>query len=466
MLEAKEDPVSQAQQLLAICVSSHGGCGKVDDAGLDRSSVSCQDSAALCSIQQSLPRRMSELSKGTEVLVIDVQAWLLNGTLSLSEVSRYCTLSCRWGDTAHNCVLKAPFARQISINIESMPQTFRDAIETTRGLGIRFLWIDALCIIQPDACGDDVDWNAEGPRMGSIYHNAVCTISATAALSATCGFLLKTDSERIRAVPCKVTQHMYDGDARTRWLLPFYLIFGNAVTFSALNERGWVTQEQLLSRRILHFTLQGVFWECCRRKMHGHSSVSHVRDYCPLSWNVSSFEFGDGRRWKEWMTFVEHYSGTEFTNPEDRLIALSSLARVVDRNRKYEDSYCAGLWRNSLLDDLLWMRLELPSSDTPKRMSIAPSWSWASLQGEIRYRHFPSASSSVQVLDVHLVPSQCINPYGNIKDGRLKLVAQVATVSISVATANLGTKVDPPFRIEDKANQWYSKLYRSVIWDE
>jgi len=473
LLEAEEDPISQAHHILSQCLSSHGECGKIEDAGLDGRSTGRQDDAACYSTQRSLPRRLLDLSQSSEVLVVDVEACIHDGNLSVAELSQYCTLSYRWGDTPHGCVLRAPFARQISIDVECMPQTFRDAIETTRRLGFRFLWIDALCIVQPDACGDDVDWNAEGPRMGTIYHNAICTIAATSAHSATDGFLLKTGSERIPAVPCKVLQHMENGEPHARWLETCFTHFDHAVTHSALNKRGWVTQEQLLSRRVLHFTVKGVILECRSGLRHGHSSVSKVWSYDPLPRDVDKLVFRNKHQlWGGWMTFVRHYSKTEFSNPEDRLVALSSLARAVHRKLDHDDLYCAGLWRNSLLDDLLWVRCHLSTPETPKRLSIAPTWSWASIQGEIfflnlafRQRSLVGADYSAQILDVKLAPTQRNNAYGNIEDGRIKLVAQVVTVSIGTEYIARDGKAPLRLRIENQGCQWYPKVVRSIDWD-
>jgi len=481
-LEAEEDPISQARQLLSRCLSSHGGCGKIEDAGLDEVITGSQDSADHCGTKRSLPRRLLDLSQGSDVLVIDVEAWILDGTISVAGLSQYCTLSYRWGDAPHGCVLGAPFPRQISIEIESMPQTFRDAIETTRRLGIRFLWIDALCIVQPDACGDEKDWNAEGPRMGTIYHNAICTIAATSAHNATNGFLLKTGSERIRAIPCEVVQHMDNGETRTRWLQTCFTDFDRAVTSSALNKRGWVTQEQFLSQRVLHFTLQGVILDCRSTLRHGHSSVLDVFRNRSRSRDVRELVFGKiNRSWTEWMEVVEHYSKTEFTNPGDRLVALSSLVRAFDRTLDHAEFYCAGHWNRTLLFDLVWMRSCLPTSETPKRLNIAPTWSWASIQGEmwfrsadIRNRKMLLATSSADVLDIKLVPSQSDNPYGNIREGRIRLVAQVATVYIGTKNARIensltedgGTKEALHLRIENQGSQWYSEISRWIHWDE
>jgi hypothetical protein len=61
-----------------------------------------------------------------------------------------------------------------------LPKTFQDAIEINRHLKVRYLWIDALCIIQPTA--DDIgDWEEEIPLKGKVYRNSTCTIAASGA---------------------------------------------------------------------------------------------------------------------------------------------------------------------------------------------------------------------------------------------------------------------------------------------
>jgi hypothetical protein len=60
------------------------------------------------------------------------------------------------------------------IVFESLPALFQDAVLTTWKLGIQYLWIDSICIIQ-DSKGD---WETESAKMGSVYRNAYVTIVA------------------------------------------------------------------------------------------------------------------------------------------------------------------------------------------------------------------------------------------------------------------------------------------------
>jgi Heterokaryon incompatibility protein (HET) len=91
------------------------------------------------------------------------------------------TLSYCWGTRN-----KAPtteqnlHARASQIDIHELPQTIQDAIEVTRALGERFLWADAICIIQSDKPGktNTADWQGEASKMHQYYANSYCTIAA------------------------------------------------------------------------------------------------------------------------------------------------------------------------------------------------------------------------------------------------------------------------------------------------
>lgn len=68
-----------------------------------------------------------------------------------------------------------------------LPKTFQDAVIVTRGLGLRYLWIDSLCILQDSM----VEMQQEIQKTASVYGNATVTISATSAINSTSGFLAR-----------------------------------------------------------------------------------------------------------------------------------------------------------------------------------------------------------------------------------------------------------------------------------
>lgn len=74
------------------------------------------------------------------------------------------------------------------VPLQMFDPTIRDAMYITRALGIPYIWIDALCIVQ-DFIGKDSEWNKEASRMNEIYGGATLTLVAADARSVMDGFL-------------------------------------------------------------------------------------------------------------------------------------------------------------------------------------------------------------------------------------------------------------------------------------
>ena len=157
-------------------------------------------------------------------------------------------------------------SRQRGFNLAELPKNFRDAIEVTRQLGIQYIWIDSLCIIQ----GPDGDWEKECDKMEQVFASAYCTIAATSAASSDAGFLhLYKDLTHEQAwiqVSHTPQQHFY----LSTNLANFEQDVNNAShvvnveepVMAPLNRRAWVLQERLLSPRTIHFARNQVYGEC------------------------------------------------------------------------------------------------------------------------------------------------------------------------------------------------------------
>ena len=100
----------------------------------------------------------------------------------------YAALSHCWGISPIIKTTKASFDTFTKcIETEKLSRVFRDAVSVTRGLGLRYLWIDSLCIIQDDAG----DWKAEAANMAQVYSRAFVTIAACAASDGSWGLFPK-----------------------------------------------------------------------------------------------------------------------------------------------------------------------------------------------------------------------------------------------------------------------------------
>lgn len=182
-----------------------------------------------------------DLIHGGIIKVINSQDMLRTEICSNEDV-RYCTLSYRWGETSHSCVLTKPFDTTLEFTLDSIPETFQDAVKVTRELGIRYLWIDALCILQP-TLEDRTEWLDEGSRMGIIYQNAVCPIAATTSLYADEGFLKKTGRSIFPGEPVVI----FGIVPLKQYYIPVSVPrLYDCIHCSPLNARGWVTRESSL----------------------------------------------------------------------------------------------------------------------------------------------------------------------------------------------------------------------------
>ncbi|CAG7562051.1 unnamed protein product [Fusarium equiseti] len=99
---------------------------------------------------------------------------------------RYTALSHCWGGGIDIRTTQGNYsAQKMGLRYCDLPLSFQDAISVTKGLGLRYLWIDALCIIQDS----QADWEIESGNMAAIYQNAYLVIGADMSPNSFGGFL-------------------------------------------------------------------------------------------------------------------------------------------------------------------------------------------------------------------------------------------------------------------------------------
>jgi hypothetical protein len=418
----------RASNWLQQCLSDHAACQNTP-----------RHDSSERRLLHRLPKRLIDLMQQESVVIINCADWVSQNLVSADELAEYCTLSYRWGLTTQDHVLTATFTMLLGMPFNSMPQTFKDAFVVARGLGIRFLWIDALCIVQPTE-DDNKDWLEEGYRMGLIYENAVCTIAATCAFSVHQGFLSQTSTTTI-AVRSWTAGEMatIDGASSSTGPVekrPMIPDFFQCVSESPLNERGWVMQERALSKRVIHFTKGGLFWECGTLKAHDKYGVlDKEKDFGACRHKEAMLSVARARRTRhlcpvEWFHFIKQYSYAKFTKPQDRLVALSSVARAIESILRSE--YLAGLWRNDLVRGLQWHCF---TPEPKPRTVTVPTWSWASVTSGIEFTALcinTLPTKLIEVVDVQVQPAPGSHSYGNISQGRLTVKGTLTSLGLPI----------------------------------
>lgn len=267
---------------------------------------------------------------------------------------------------------------------QEMPQSFQDAIFVTRKLGLQYLWIDALCILQDM----DEDWEAESAMMSDIFFHSFITIGAAATASCLEGFLrprkdrsltLKFQSSLSTEISGSYSIHLSKMSEATPCEVD--------MSRSVWTTRGWVWQEQILPQRLLIFGEEMVHLKCrCYRRIFSEDDTVYPSSYVKV-FKPSPFDKVLASSWQDW---IQDFSCRALTHPRDSLAAVAGLARALERAFDKEDNvpeYLAGHWLHEEFDSsLLWIlqsnrkgsfraMIEDPQDSTKY---CAPSWSWAS----------------------------------------------------------------------------------------
>lgn len=167
----------------------------------------------------------------------------------------YLALSHPWGPdrSSHFCTYPDNLGHHLDgILLEDLPQTFQDAVETTRRLKQKYLWIDSICIVQ----GPNGDFNEQAKHMEGIFRQAYCVLAASCAKGQKDGFLKPRDQRTC----LKIHQHL--SDRPPIYACDFIDNFQQHALESHLSKRGWVLQERALARRTIFFTGKQTYWEC------------------------------------------------------------------------------------------------------------------------------------------------------------------------------------------------------------
>ncbi|KAK1716825.1 heterokaryon incompatibility protein-domain-containing protein [Colletotrichum acutatum] len=402
----------------------------------------------------------------------------------------YAALSYCWGPGRPGLItIKDNYRdhQNFGIPINGLPETIRDAVHAARTLGLDYLWVDRLCIVQ-----DSVeDWAHEAALMCAVYSGATLTLSADGSNSATQG--LFQSNQTLSALDYK-TYYDPGADDLVYIKRPSHAsLSGRASDMTQpIDQRGWTMQERLMSPRVLHFTSEEMVWECntlteceCRRE-----SAMSTRELAP-----SGITTREGL-YEHWRHIVREYAKRSLAYETDKMPALRGLVEkfqrvmqdLVGKDTDIKDEYLAGLWRNDLVEGLAWkpptpgdlegflkatnhrrilnigVDRDVDSEAWEKILAhrnrledwhqsggyVAPTWSWAHLRGPMSYlycRPLTPFIPYVNVVEANVVPVNANEPTGQVSSGFVTLEGRLVhglrlsiTQGIEVVVLLLGTR--------------------------
>jgi hypothetical protein len=367
----------------------------------------CTDSHDRCKSHspKALPARLLDVMAGVDLIKL-----VETKRIATQEPRSYTALSHCWGNPKDLLTTtKATRRRKLNgILLEELPQTFLDAVLITRKLGVQYLWIDALCIVQDET----LDWEAQSAKMADIYSGSYLTISALHSPNSRGGCFSPRWTQHSTSFPWRWSLHSHEIPNESPRISPTVFVrfalsivhnqffrggnlFGDVRDTSPLLRRGWVFQERLLSPRILHFHSEELVWECntCTLcECEGYRGLDKMElgyvnrqgyddQYERIKKLFTSISRGGASELDcadFWLDIVSEFSKLTLTYSTDGLPALSGLASRL--SPQMDGPYFAGLWRDDIIRGLTW-ELWFPYPEFTQRIQpyCAPTWSWASI---------------------------------------------------------------------------------------
>jgi hypothetical protein len=348
----------------------------------------------------------------------------------------YATLSYTWRPGLHFRTTAATYhTNKLALDFKYAPQSWQDATTILQALGIQYLWIDAICILQDSK----EDWRENITQMSAYYKNSFLNIVAGLARHSE-GCLGRRLQPRF--LPCKLLEHNSILQ-NSRWSSPPAKSYRNSVYLgwvgseayynptgtdvqqypdkwryiSPAHRRGWILQEIRLARRNLVFQddedsyVTAQLYLQCQQKLVWENGRSRDKVSGEIIDQATS-----------WYRLIEQFSEKHLAYTSDRLPAISALAR--EYQGAFTSSYCAGIWSKDVIRGLLWYRLipsPMPQQDT------APSWSWASNHGPLKHYWPPDATPDAECLHIEAVGLSA-DPFGQVARGSITLAGDVHNI--------------------------------------
>jgi Heterokaryon incompatibility protein (HET) len=345
-----------------------------------------------------LPRRLIDVGDPLK----HISPRLVSSTGLETHPFRYATLSHCWGKLQPLQTNKATEeAYRSEIPLESLPKTFLDALFLSASLGIQYLWIDCLCIVQDD----ELDWQQQAAQMAAIYKGSSLTIAATDSPNSDGGCFLGQLPALLEGASSNSSRHsvpfiVHDLQSNVFILAIFETKLFNNKFFrdSVLNERAWVLQELALSSRVVHCSRDELCWQCnvrCEAESGTLYDISSFRDLPSIPKLHTRFQSDASQIWWLW---VDNYTRRKLSISSDRLPAIAGI--TTHYKEMTDDTPMLGLWKRTLHYDLQWVIFAVRKNR--QRNTGFPSWSWLSREApvQLRFSYFFKPPDGKHTIDI------------------------------------------------------------------
>ncbi len=258
-------------------------------------------------------------------------------------------------------------------SLKELPRVFHDAFNLTRCLGVRYIWIDSLCIVQDSSRS----WGLNSRVMDLIYGNALLTICAADGVDSSTG--LKAMHPTEHGLP----QISADCAPGVRLMVSRPPEIG--IRASKWNTRAWTFQERLLSKRCLIFTEGRVYFQCLSTGM----SEDIFADRIGAGWSLDLVnaplqmlrELSRRALWV-YINCVPLYTARVLTKRKDILAAFNGICNLMEKT--LQAPFIFGLPSSHFDMALLWepqsaLERRVPKTDEERAEYDGmqfPSWSW------------------------------------------------------------------------------------------
>lgn len=321
-----------------------------------------------------------------------------------------------------------------NLSIATLPKMFRDAIQVTRALGARYIWIDSLCIP-----GNPPEWEGDSEEIGSVYENAYLTLSATGAENVADGLLFPRPSRHSVHILYGCGDGSVDGTVSISALPLGKEVLRSYVEMEMepISQDIWSFQERVLSRRIAHFASDQLYFECLRHLRSEDGLLQNSRFHSTTERLDSGPDYyREQTVLDRWHSILRAYGQREPPRPSDKLAALSNIARAFQR--LLGDDYVAGLWRKSLIESLCWRSV----NHTPQSDSTAPSWSWARVNSAtIAGFGSKSGHPEATISNVQVMLEKESKPFGNVTSALIVIQAPIVPLKLVEQSGGEGRAV-------------------------